>query len=80
MSKIIAVPVDWTVYEVEDDLITYMNSAVQVLPPFIVLESLVLSGKARRITTETVKDESPQTMPWYPDGEQPEEDDDNGDS
>jgi hypothetical protein len=45
---IIAVPVDWTIYEVDDTVIAYMNAQVQILPPFLVLESLVLNGKAAR--------------------------------
>jgi hypothetical protein len=75
MSTIIAVPVDWTIYEVEDDLVVYLNSAVQILPPYMILESLVLSGKAKRVITETVRDSDTTTSPWYPDEEQSESED-----
>lgn len=62
------VPTDWTTYEVSDDLVVYLNSAVQILPPYIVLESLVLAGKAKRIGGEAIREGEPEgseTSPWF---------------
>lgn len=77
MSTIIAVPVDWTIYEVEDETVVYLNSAVQILPPYMVLEALVLAGKAKRVGGESMGEE--KTMPWYPEGEPESDADDNDD-
>jgi hypothetical protein len=76
---IIAVPVDWTIYEVDDTVIAFMNAQVQILPPFLVLESLVLNGKARRIGGETLKEPEGGYNVWTPE-EETEEGPDNAEA
>ena len=77
-TTIIAVPVDWTIYEVDSEVLVYLNSAIAALPPFLVLEALVLQGRAKRLSGDTVKDE--QTMPWVPGSDNEDDEDDNGES
>jgi hypothetical protein len=47
--KYISVPVSYAIYEVEDDMIHLEPNGATSLPPHVVLEVMVLNGKAKRV-------------------------------
>lgn len=51
MGKIVSVASQYTIYEVPDDAFELLSNGITALPPAIVLETLVLNGKAVRVGT-----------------------------
>jgi hypothetical protein len=52
-TKIISVPTAWTVFEVPDGAMQILSSGAITTPPHLVIELMVLAGKARKIGVVT---------------------------
>jgi hypothetical protein len=75
LTKIVAIPIEWMLYELPSNAFEIMGGVVQN-PPLVVAESLVESGQGRRIrkieTGIEIEDtpehpEEEAESPWYPD-------------
>ena len=49
MSKYISVATEYTLYEVPDDAMELLASGVVAQPPAIVLELMLINGKAKKV-------------------------------